>query len=584
MFQRLYELSQCLPQREAWERLNEGMPDNYNKGFALCFDAQGQWVGVRESRKHDAVVYRGGSPNGTNFTPCYKLSNTTKKRLISSIEDLGKYQALSLEKRKWLASSLSCFKEQQEQFWQELEVKQQEAGVDKDNRCYVYWADAHEQAVYAWPEVKQYMVDRALEAFSGVSATCTGTCNICGIGGVNVYGNYAVIASYNLDKPGSIAGGFNAKKAHRNFPVCASCALSISETFTFVGNELSSNMAGQSYLVLPYSNNSEVREELHARFAEHPDRYKLDKHDLIADEMALIDEFASSGDQLAMMLIFYEKNQASWRIQAEVTQLLPSRLHKLQAAAVSIGRAADLMSEHEKQINHLQINGLVFKNFSSGSNNFSADTLRNWLVAIFSGKQIDIRHFLSCLVAKLLDTGKREPVKLRWMTRCAWGLYRYARLTDLIIPDPAMEHPAMSAVIPNSPYGNYVVEHADFFCRPELVVAFLTGCYASQVASVQRQERGADPFTKKFIGRMLGRVHLQRLYREGHNKLAQYGKLGYVITGLDPDLANAWVACGDDWKISDEAATFAFTIGYSLAYRIGQLSKQEPTHNQLALD
>lgn len=131
----------------------------------------------------------------------------------------------------------------------------------------------------------------------------------------------------------------------------------------------------------------------------------------------------------------------------------------------------------------------------------------------------------------------------------------------------------MSATIPNSAYGRYVQEHSDFFRRPELVVAFLTGCYASQVASVQRQERGADPFTKKFIGRLLSRPHLQRLYREGHSKLAQYGKLGYVITGLDPDLANAWVACGDDWAISGEEATFAFTIGYSLAYRINQLGQ-----------
>jgi hypothetical protein len=65
------------------------------------------------------------------------------------------------------------------------------------------------------------------------------------------------------------------------------------------------------------------------------------------------------------------------------------------------------------------------------------------------------------------------------------------------------------------------------------------------------------------------------LYREGHGKLAQYGKLGYVITGLDPDLANAWVVCGEGWDISDEQATFAFTVGYSLAYRIGQLDAQK---------
>jgi hypothetical protein len=46
MFQRLYELSLCLPQREPWQRLNEGMPGNYDRGFAICFDADGQWTEV----------------------------------------------------------------------------------------------------------------------------------------------------------------------------------------------------------------------------------------------------------------------------------------------------------------------------------------------------------------------------------------------------------------------------------------------------------------------------------------------------------------------------------------------------------
>jgi len=126
---------------------------------------------------------------------------------------------------------------------------------------------------------------------------------------------------------------------------------------------------------------------------------------------------------------------------------------------------------------------------------------------------------------------------------------------------------------PDSPSGQYMAEHADFFRRQEIVTSFLTGCYVSTVCSVQRKERGSDPFTKKFLGRLLSREHLQRLYREGHDKLAQYGKLGYVIKSLDPDLADAWVKCRDSWQISDEEATFAFTIGYSLAYRIAMTYK-----------
>ncbi len=137
----------------------------------------------------------------------------------------------------------------------------------------------------------------------------------------------------------------------------------------------------------------------------------------------------------------------------------------------------------------------------------------------------------------------------------------------------------MQDATPNSAYGRYIEDHRNFFRKPELVVAFLTGCYASQVASAQHEARGATPFTKKFMGRLLNQKALQRLYREGHGKLAQYDKLGYVITGLDPDLAAAWISCGDRWSIDDEHSTFAFTMGYSLAYRIRQLDSAN-TKNQ----
>ncbi|MCC8993085.1 MAG: TM1802 family CRISPR-associated protein [Candidatus Contendobacter sp.] len=582
MFQRLHELSHCLPERAAWERLNEGMPDNYDRGLALCFGPGGEWRGVKTYMGNQNVIYRSGPPNGTDFTPCCKLAGNTGIRLANAVKALIDDRQLSGDKKQWLADSLTCFNSNRDAFWAEIEAKQKEAGVDKDHRGYLYWADENMQPVYAWPETQAFMVERVLEAFADKGGVRKqGSCAVCGQTGVTVYGNYAVLACYNLNNPGSIAGGFQAHRAHRNFPVCGDCALSIAETWTFVDSNLSSSMAGQSYLILPYSNNPEVREELRARFGQRPDRYCLGKHDLVADELALTSEFANCGDQLAFALIFYKQQNAAWRVQAEVQQLLPSRLRFLHdagkaiaSAGKAIASAADLTVEDKKDIKPVHITAMTFKNFSSGSEKASDETLRNWLAALFAGQTVDDRHFLHSLVAKLLNTGKSKPDLLHWMTRQAWGLYRYARLTQLIIPDPVMEHPAMSDAIPNSPYGRYVLEHGDFFRRPELVTAFLTGCYASQVASVQRQERGADPFTKKFIGRLLSRTHLQRLYREGHGKLAQYGKLAYVITGLDPDLANAWVACGDDWAISDEAATFAFTIGYSLAYRIGQLEKK----------
>ncbi|NVZ11576.1 CRISPR-associated protein [Allochromatium humboldtianum] len=577
MFHRLYELARCLPERAGWERLNEGMPDLYDRGLALCFGPAGEWRGVRTYQGSQGVLYRSGPPNGTDFTPCCKLAGNTANRLAGAVAVCAEAPEFSDEQRDWLSASLETFHTSQNDIWAEVETARRQAGIDdKTHRGYVYWADELMRPVHGWPEMRERLVRQVTESFADKGgARDDGCCAVCGRESVRVYGNYAVLACYNLNNPGSIAGGFRANAAHRNFPVCGDCALSIADTFTFANTYLASRMAGQTYLILPYSNSDEVREQLRARLSRQPQRYSLGQaRDLVADEWELLHEFGDQGDQLALALIFYRQQNAAWRVQAEVQHLLPSRLHELHDAARRIERAPDLIAISKKDEQPVRISALTFKTFAGGSDNASEETLRDWLAALFAGESIARRYLLHALVARLIDTGKRNPSLLHWMTRHAWGLYRYARHVRFILDDSMEALPAMSDAIPNSPYGNYVREHADFFRRPELVVAFLTGCYAAQVTSVQRQERGADPFAKKFVGRVLTRQHLQRLYREGHAKLAQYGKLGYVIAGLDPDLANAWVVGGDTWAISDEEATFAFTIGYSLAYRIGQLARE----------
>lgn len=127
----------------------------------------------------------------------------------------------------------------------------------------------------------------------------------------------------------------------------------------------------------------------------------------------------------------------------------------------------------------------------------------------------------------------------------------------------------MEQALPRSEYGKYISEHPEFFNGPEKTVAFLTGCYVAKVMAAQYRSRdGATPFGKKFFGRLVTKKLLHRLYCEGQDKLAAYDKLGFVMRGIDPDLAHAWIACGDRWELADEDATFAFKLGYSLEHRI----------------
>jgi CRISPR-associated protein Csh1 len=574
VFQRLYEFSQCLPSKANWERLDEGMPDNYDRGIAVCFDQAGHWQSIEVRHGNKGVVYRSGPPNGSDLTPCTKLAKSTRKRLLKAVQDfVNSTDTLSSAKRQWLQQTIDSYQDHADAIWTEIEHHCSEAGVNKDHRAYVYWAGSSLEApVYAWPEIHDYLTKRFLEPFSK-GGQHTGSCSVCAETNKTVYGNFSVIACYNLDKKGNIAGGFHKHHAYRNLPVCEDCALALAEAFTFGEQYFSSYMAGQAYLALPYSSNPEIQQELATLLRRNPQRFSLGKtKDLVADEWDLFDEFRDQGDQIAIALIFFKVDKASWQIRAEVQQILPSRLDALHQAAKQIAAAEDLIQIKAEKEKPLVITATTFRHFTGYGEGSSEDTLRSWLIALFEKRPIDSRLFLHLLVTRILATSRKEPQMSHWITREAWGFYRYARLTGLIHSPAPTEEIAMQNAIPNSPYGRYIEDHQDFFNGPELVIAFLTGCYASVVASVQRDKRGAAPFTKKFVGRLLNQKALQRLYREGHDKLSQYDKLGYVITGLDPDLAAAWVASGDHWDIDDERATFAFTIGYSLAYRIKQLA------------
>ena len=501
MFQRLHELSHCLPERAAWELLNEGLPDNYDRGLALCFGADGRWHGVRTYNGNQGVFYRSGPPNGTDFTPCCKFSGPdsvkTLARLSRAVSQLVEADEVDAQQRDWLAATLATFERDQETILEAVRQARVAAGADdKAHRAYVYWADERMQPVHGWPAIRDRVVRQVVERFADKGGAREGAvCAVCGRDDQRIYGNYSVLACYNLNNPGSIAGGFRADQAHRNFPVCGECALTIADAFTFAEKHLSSSMAGQTYLALPYSNATEVREELRLRLGQRPQRYALGKaRDLVADEWALLDEFAQAGDQLALALVFFKQQNAAWRVQAEVQQLLPSRLQALHAAAQRIARATDLIAVNkQREEQPVRISARSFQTFSGAGDKPSEETLRDWLTALFAGKPIERRHFLHALVAKLIATGRANAGLLHWTTRQAWGLYRYASQVRLIVTDPTEEHPAMSDAIPESPYGRYVREHADFFRRPELIVAFLTGCYAATVASVQRQERSAAP-------------------------------------------------------------------------------------------
>ncbi len=589
MFQRLYELSFALPQNLAnWEKLNEGMPPEYTHGFGICFDEQGEFKNIQTIQKTGQdVIYRSGPSNGTDLTPCCKLSTSTSERILRAAEALKNNFNGEEYQRIWLEKTIENYKQHQEIIWQQLEEAKNAANLDpKTSRGFVFWAklqaNGHVEPIYTWNAAKQFLEQQFFNSLSKKGGKRPkAVCLINGKGNQDVFGGFSDIACYNLDKEGSIAGGFDDKLGHHNFPISKEAAIEITRAFHYSQQHLQGSMAGQTYLILPYAINPEIREELYEHLKQYSERFKLGTvRDLVKKEWGLINDFKDLKDQMAFFLIFYEENNASWRIQAEVQELLPSRLIDLKKARETVESSQDLIYYNkDKEEKKVEISALIFKNFTGGSKEQSANTLKTWLVALFEGKKINYEYFLHNLVDKLIATGKKNPEYLHNTTLQAFGLYRYALQTNLILNSTQENN--MSLPHFNSVYGKYIQEHTEFFTKPELITAFLTGCYVSIVSNIQHQKRGASPFNKKFIGRLLTKESLKKLYQEGHDKLMQYDSLGVVVKTLDPDLTESWIYCNQNWGVSNEETTFVFTIGYSLQFRINQLYKEQETSEEL---
>lgn len=592
MFQRFYELSDLLNVKDfkPWELLNQGMPENYERGFAICFDPQGNYAGIKTINSHKGVSDRGvvylpgPSNNSPPLIPCTRLSAKMETKVsylfkctkeVSQVDDLPEFW------KTWLTAVDWKNKELIKNIAFEIAERAQEAAVGeklstgKTRSGYTFpacYENDQIKPVFELEAAKKLMVSKA-EAIWRSYGVREGICSVCGSNS-EVFGNFARLKCYSLDKRGMVAGGFNTALAHKNFPVCTSCAYRLSFAIHYVQDRLTASMAGQPYMILPFSSSDPelkklIKEELELR----PNRFSISRQcDLIASHER---EFISYiheeklKDQLAFSLIFFKESNAEWKIMAEVQQVLPSRMRELQRARKEVAGESVLMISGDQGKRPISISAHSFRLFAGASSSKASDRIIcQWLAAVFEGRSIEREPFLKHIVDQLLAVERNPKTDLSDYTFQAWGLYLFARYINFI---PKGEE-RMNREYPNSPFGKYMSEHADFFRCPEVIASFLTGCYINTVCSVQKKERNSKkaPFAKKFLGRLLSRNHLKRLYREGHDKLSQYDKLGYVATGLDPDLAHAWVQCGDTWDISDEEATFAFTVGYSLAYRIAK--------------
>ena len=584
MFTKLIELNQIIEggkPRSIVERLNQGLPDAYKHGIAICFDLNsGRYVGLKLIEGCQDIVYmKASGSNGfaaTALQPLTEKPASTINKLKRAVDALC-ISDISIKKE--VENISKNFDEKK--IFEEIQVKLQDIPQSKDERIYLFVASFDEDKIlplYMKREVQELMVRNALDEQYGkvgnlICVENDRACYLCGKTGQKVYGNFSRLKCYNLDKRGVITGGFLYSQSQKNFPACKECITAVSSGYEFAKKNLMFSMCGERYILLPSLQTKD--EELSAFILEklqdrEPVTLSSQLEKITASENEILEELAEVGggkDLLTLTMVFFEESNASWKITAEIPEVLPSRINLIYEAKHTV--------ESNRYLKMGENTYYTFRNlqrFMGDGGKLSRRKFMGYIDAIFSDKMLDEKAVLTDLCRTILSTAKKEPKYMAATVRDAFATWLF--LNQLKILRKGEKNMGDELIKTDGPYGQFIKEHKDFFNLHEKVVAFLTGCYISKVMYAQGTNLGSSPFFKKLRGLKLDKKKLEILYPESRNKIQQYDAFG-LVKDIDSLLAQAWINCGSKWSITDDEATLAFTIGLSLDYNIHKSDEKE---------
>ena len=343
MFTKLIELNQIIEgskPRSIVERLNQGLPDTYTDGIAICFDSHsGRYAGLRLVKGCRDVVYMKASGNGFAATALQPLSEkpaSTINKLKKSIDALFTQVDTIKKQVENIAAHFN-----KTEIIDDINTKLQAISPSKDERIYLFVAFVDGDKIsplYKEREVQEQMVKNALDERYGkadkfLSIENDRTCYVCGRVGQKVYGNFSRVKCYNLDKRGMITGGFSYNQTLKNFPVCEECITAVSGGYNFAEKNLIFQMCGERYVLLPnlQTKDNELSDIILRQLQERESvtlSNRLEK--ITASENEILEELAEVGggkDVLTLTMIFFKEDKASWKITAEIPEILPSRIN-----------------------------------------------------------------------------------------------------------------------------------------------------------------------------------------------------------------------------------------------------------------
>lgn len=607
MYESLRLLGQLKSSGDPFARITKQMPERYVLGLAVRFRDDGSYAGLSQKRNDGSFAFKEAAPRANTLPlPITMVSgrpHNTVNRLKNTLEQFGKNTELG-EFAEFCRQAFTSWSGQEERVNEE--IMEALSAMQRDNESIFLYASHDDPGLTPLTEnesLKRFFTEGYVQDnFGSCGRTAChkdkGVCSVCGLDKVAVYGNFSLIACYNLDKESVIAGGFSPERAADNFPVCADCILDIGDGFKYAQNELTSYLSGFQYMALPKALtgdeelNRQIIDELISHYKERQKAGKLRRIAGVEKELLEMLDREDIQDNVSLLLVLFATSKAQWSILLEIEELLPSRIRTIREA---IEASEETIAKYfytdswQYTFGHLRD---AFKVKYAGTSQLDQKIVQ-YLEAVFSDHPVAESDMLAGGVTSILGA-QREGLRGKQdhsyfvirNTLATWLFLNYLQLFHQKGKGDAMDYLDQFT----GPYVDMLRELSAFFDQPDKAAAFLIGCYVdstayaqslkrSTVAGSEGGKRGTEPFRKKVIGRKMNPEYLKRLYPEAMSKLRQYDAFGLVAKDLDQLTAYCIARAGNQWPSSDDELTLAFCIGMSINSRIIKSQKEDTDHD-----
>lgn len=553
-------------------------------------------------------LYKKGAPNGTDATPTSKLAGNLEKtfqnRFLKWFENYESYD-VSEEEKETLRKMKIAITDQRDRILSELSEKYSQKD-SKDNAIITlgFENDGDYSYLGGCSIFKKILIRKGKDKYflkksQGESRGKDAACSVCKGTKDEVYGFAIPWSFHTFDKPGFIAGGFKVNESWKNTPVCFDCATRLEVGKKYIEENLDYGFYGFRYLLVPKltlagdrkDGLGEVLDILGKKDQKRKIKINREiKIRITSDEKDIFEFVKDEKDFFSNSLIFYKKEQSSYRILLLIEGILPSRLRTLFDAKENVDKRFtiyndSILSEMQREKNHLEFNfGVLRRFFPSESKNRTFDKIFLELVdKIFVGDQISYHLLIDFIMSRVREsfikgyftniTTLNGFLLLHYIEELNLFKTKNAEMKDMNEQgNEVLRIEELESLPLEQRVEKFFDANKTFFNTESKKATFLEGVLTQKLLNIQYMDKKATPFRTKLHGLKMNESLIKRLLPEIQNKLEEYDKNYY--RDLESLIANHFVLSGLKWEEVDDELSFYFVLGMDM-HKLFKNAKEE---------